>query len=112
MCLLPILSILWAHSSSTTGLVRHRMMRHCLLVPGRGRLPRGCQWQLVGGRCGLTPILLFPIRWQPGLVASQAGLVPLCERRAGVNSLARLLQHARSLTAIRALTGLAQSLWR
>lgn len=91
MCLLPILSILWARSSSTTGLGGHRAMRRCLLVPGRGRLPRGCQWQLVGGRCGLTPIPLFPVRWQPGLVASQAGPVPLCERHTRINGLARLL---------------------
>lgn len=90
---------LWA--ASAFGLGGHRVMCCCLLVPGRGRLPHRCQWQLVGGRCGLTPIPLFPVLWQPGLEASQAGPVPLCKRCACVKSLARLLQRARSLTAKR-----------
>lgn len=89
----------WA--ASAFGLGRHRVMRCCLLVPGRGRLPHRCQWQLVGGRCGLAPIPLFPVLWQPGLEASQAGPVPLCKHRARVKSLARLLQRAHSLTAKR-----------
>jgi len=76
-------------------------MRCCPHVPGRGKLPHRCQSQLVGGRCGLSPIPLFPILWQPGLEASQAGPVPLCKRCARVKSLARLLQGARSLTAKR-----------
>lgn len=62
-----------------------------LLVPGRGRLPQCSQWRVVGGRCGLAPIPLFPIRWQPGLEGGQAGPVPLCERCARVKSLAGLL---------------------
>lgn len=64
-------------------------------------MPQCRQWQLVGGRCGLAPIPLFPVLWQLGLEASQASLVPLCKHCARVKSLARLPQRAHSLTAKR-----------
>lgn len=45
------------------------------------------QWRLLGGRCGLAPIPLFPVLWQLGL---EAGPVLLCRRCVHVKSLARL----------------------
>lgn len=55
------------------------------------------QWQLLGGRCGLAPIPLFPVLWQLGL---EAGPILLCTVKAGT-----ALQRAHSLTAKRKPAG-------